>query len=287
MTESSNPLHCPAIDAHTHLFPKPLSAAIQRTLSRQMDWSFAHPLDRENIEEIYKQAGVEHYVALPYIHEPEGARELNQWLCDQARQSDMMIPFATVHPSDDNPEKIVREAFQSGAKGLKFHCPVQQCYPADTRIEPALEVATSFNRPVTYHGGTAPMFRDSKYVGIKPFKELIRSFPDLRVCCAHMGTYQHEEFIQLARERDNVYLDTTFAMSAQAKQTMGFDPRTISNETFIELSGSIMYGSDFPNIPYDYREERADLLDRELPDEVFRDIFYHTSQDYLCLENNG
>ncbi|ERG88782.1 MAG: putative metal-dependent hydrolase [halophilic archaeon J07HX5] len=274
----------PAIDAHTHVFPEKLMAAIRAAISAEAGWSFDNPVTRPAIETTLREAGVLRYVALPYVTEPGAAAELNSWLLEQAAESDRLVPFATVHPDDDAPGAIARRAFERGARGLKFHCPVQGCSPADPGIAPALEAAAAADRPVTYHGGTAPMFEDSPHVGVEPFSEVIASYPKLRVCCAHMGTYDTDAFLSLARTHEQVYLDTTFAMSTQATETMGFDPASIADETLIELSGSIMYGSDFPNIPYRYREERAGLLDRELPETVVRDLFFETAQEYLRLD---
>jgi len=274
----------PAIDAHVHRFPERLARAIQRTLAGETGWEFPHGISGGEIEAALAAEGVERYVALPYVHEPGAARGLNEWLLEQAAGSDSLIPFATVHPEDDDVGGIVREAFEAGARGLKFHCPVQGCAPADPRIEPALAAALEYDRPITYHGGTAPLYEDSPHVGAERFAELIDSYPELRVNCAHMGTYEVEEFVAMAREHDTVYLDTTFAMSTEAERVMDFDPDSIDDEVFLELSDSIMYGSDFPNIPYPYRGERAELLDREFPESVYRDIFRRTAIEFLGLD---
>ncbi|WP_247003506.1 amidohydrolase family protein [Halosolutus gelatinilyticus] len=274
----------PAIDAHAHLFPERLAEAIQRALRAEAGWEFSNPTARPEIEEVLRSAGVAAYVALPYAHKPGIAAGLNDWLLERAAESTSLLPFATVHPDDDDVASIVRDAFEAGARGLKIHCPVQECRPADPRLEPALEIAAKYDRPITYHGGTAPMFQDSPYVGADAFAELVDSYPEIRVCCAHMGAYEVGAFLEFARNNENVYLDTTFAMSTSAPDTMGFDPSTIADETLIELSESIMYGSDYPNVPYPYRNERAGLLDRDLPEETARDIFYRTAIDYLGLE---
>lgn len=277
----------PAIDAHTHLLPERLVAAIRRSLNEAVGWTYSHSPTRGAIEETLAAAGVVRYVALPYAHKPGVAAGLNEWVREQAAESDRLIPFATVHPDDENDGEIVRKAFEAGSRGLKIHCPVQNCSPADSRIEAALEVAAEFDRPVTYHGGTAPMFEDNPHVGADAFTEAVDSYPELRMCCAHMGTYEVDRFLELARDNENVYLDTTFAMSTRAEETMDFDPASIADETLVELSESIMYGSDFPNIPYPYRAERAGLLERELPQETHRDLFYETALDYLGLEATG
>ncbi|MFC6718347.1 amidohydrolase family protein [Natrialbaceae archaeon GCM10025810] len=274
----------PAIDAHTHVLPERLIAAIRRALSAEGGWEFSNPAAPAEIEGVLRSAGVGAYVALPYAHRPGVAADLNGWLLERAASSERLLPFATVHPDDEDVADIVRTAFEDGARGLKIHCPVQECRPADPRLEPALEVAAAYDRPITYHGGTAPMFEDSPYVGPEPFEELLDSYPELRVCCAHMGAYEVDAFLEFARTRETVYLDTTFTMSTRAEETMGFDPSTIADETLVECSNSIVYGSDFPNVPYPYREERAELLGRDLPRETFRDVFYRTAADYLGLE---
>lgn len=274
----------PAIDAHVHLFPERLANAIQRTLTEETGWEFPHRPTREATETTLADAGVERYIALPYVHEPGGARSLNAWLAERAAASEPLIPFATVHPDDEDVGGIVRDAFEAGARGLKFHCPVQECAPADSRIEPALDAAAEYDRPITYHGGTAPMYDDSPNVGAEVFAEVVESYPDVRVNCAHMGTYEVSAFVGMAREHDNVYLDTTFAMSTEAERTMGFDPSTIADDTLVELSESIMFGSDLPNIPYPYRAERAGLLGRDLPTETYRNIFYRTAEEFLGVD---
>lgn len=284
-SEEQPTLFRPAIDAHIHLFPERLSDAIRRSLSAETDWEFSHPTSQSEIEDVLRTAGVAAYVGLPYAHKEGMARELNAWLCERAASSDMLIPFATVHPDDEDSGNIVRDAFDDGARGLKIHCPVQECRPADSRLEPVLEIAAAYDRPITYHGGTAPMYKENPYVGADVFTDLVTSYPELRVCCAHMGAYEVEAFLDLARTHENVYLDTTFAMSTAAEETMGFDPSTIADDTLIDLSDSIMYGSDFPNIPYPYRDERTGLLARELPPETVRDLFARTAAEYLGLES--
>ena len=271
----------PATDVHVHLFPERLADAVQRALTDETGWEFPHAPTPEATEATLAEAGVERYVALPYVHEPGGARSLNAWLAERAAGAESLIPFATVHPDDEDVGGIVRDAFEAGARGLKFHCPVQECAPADPRIEPALEAAAEYDRPVTYHGGTAPMYEDDPHVGAERFAEVVDSYPGVRVNCAHMGTYEVAAFLELAREHDNVYLDTTFAMSTEAGRTMDFDPSTIGDDVLVELSGSIMFGSDLPSIPYPYRAERVGLLGRDLPTETYRDIFARTAEEFL------
>ncbi|MFD1586137.1 amidohydrolase family protein [Halorientalis brevis] len=270
----------PATDAHVHLMPERLLAAIREALSAEAEWSFDHPTSQAAIETRLRDAGVDRYFALPYAHEAGVAAELNEWVVDRAADSDMAVPFATVH-GEDPVEQVVRDAFEAGARGLKFQCPVQGCGPADPRLDPAFELAAEYDRPILFHAGTAPMFEDSPHVGADQFAQFVASYPEVRACAAHMGTYEVDRFLEFAREHDQVFLDTTMAMSPRSPEAIGFDPSTIADETLVELSESIMYGSDFPNIPYAYEQERAGLLARDLPQSALRDLFWRSATQFL------
>jgi predicted TIM-barrel fold metal-dependent hydrolase len=269
----------PAIDAHVHLLPERLLRSIQRALNEEAGWQFSHPVDGDEIEQVLEAAGVERYFVLPYAHKPNMADDLNEWVLDWAEDS-ASVPFATVH-GDDDVERVVGRAFENGARGLKFQCPVQECGPADSRLDPAFELAAEYDRPIVFHAGTAPMYENSPHVGADQFEQFLASYPDVRASCAHMGTFEYKPFIDLVREHDNAFLDTCFAMSSAVGEYMDFDPAEIPDNVFEECSESIMYGSDFPNIPYAYQAERENLLMRDLSNEVYDDLFRETAKRFL------
>lgn len=270
----------PATDAHVHLMPDRLLVAIRDALHDAAGWEFPHPTDREGIERALRGHGVERYLALPYAHEPGIAGDLNDWVLARAAGSEMAVPFATVH-GDDDVAAVVREAFDAGARGLKFQCPVQECGPADPRLDPAFELAAAYDRPILFHAGTAPMFEDSPHVGVDQFRQFLASYPEVRACCAHMGTFEHEAFVATAREHETVFLDTCFAMSTAVGESMDFDPAVIGDDVFEDLAGRIMYGSDYPNIPHPYRAEYEGLLARDLPDDAFDELFRGAAERFL------
>ena len=50
-------------------------------------------------------------------------------------------------------------------------------------------------------------------------------------------------------------------------------PAQVTNDQLIRWQDRVIYGSDHPNLPYTYEEERRDLLERGLPDGVLRKLF--------------
>jgi predicted TIM-barrel fold metal-dependent hydrolase len=271
-----------ALDCHVHLMPGRLMQAIRRSMTDREGWLFPHPHERAPMEAVLTEQGVDRYCALPYAHKSGIAAELNEWLLAEAADAPMCIPFATVHP-EDPVESVVETAFAAGARGLKIHCPVQQASPTDPRLAPAFELAASHDRPVLFHAGTAPMFESSPHVGIEQFERFCETHPEVRVCAAHMGTYDHEAFLALLERHEQAYLDTSFAMSSSAPVTMDFDPETIDDTVFERFAGRIMYGSDYPNIPYPYVDERRTLLGRELSDPAATALFGGAAEAFLGL----
>lgn len=268
------------VDAHVHLMPDRLMAAIREALTDAAGWAFDQPTGRTAIETALREHGVDRYVALPYAHKPGIAADLNDWVLDEASDSEMCLPFATVHPADDV-RAVVEAAFDGGARGLKFQCPVQEVPPDDPRLDPAYECCVEYDRPVLHHGGTAPMFEDSPYVGIDRFRAFRERFPEVRACCAHMGTFEHEALVDLARADENVYLDTSFAMATAVDRHVDFDPASVDDAVFEDLAGRVLYGSDYPNLPHAYEREYEGLLRRDLSPGALEALFCGAAQQFL------
>lgn len=269
-----------ATDVHVHLMPDRLMRAIRGALNDEAGWEFPHPTDREPMESTLREHGVERYCALPYAHKAGIARELNEWVLARADESSMCVPFATVH-GDDEVGAVVREAFEAGARGLKFQCPVQEVGPDDPRLDPAFELAAEYDRPILFHAGTAPMFRDSPHVGVNAFRSFLASYPEVRAASAHMGAFEVDAFVDTLREHDNAFLDTCFSMSTAVGDYMDFDASEVDDSVFEELSGRVMYGSDYPNIPHPYRAEYEGLLARELSEGAREALFSGAAERFL------
>lgn len=270
----------PATDCHVHLLPPRLLRAIREAITEAAGWEFDHPVEPAAVESALTEAGVDRYFALPYAHAPDVAAELNDWVLDWAAGSDRCVPFATVHPEDDV-AAVVEAAFDRGARGLKFQCPVQECGPDDPRLDPAFELAAAGDHPILFHAGTAPMYEDSPYVGVEHFRGFFESYPDVRACSAHMGAFETEAFLDVLRDYETAFLDTSFSMSAGAPAELAFDPASIPDDVFEEFAGRIMYGSDFPNVPYPYDAERAGLLGRDLSEAATDALFRGAADAFL------
>jgi len=131
------------------------------------------------------------------------------------------------------------------------------------------------------HCGTGP--HTNEFTGLAALARVLARLPRLRVSLCHMGAFEIRDALALLRRFPELRLDTTMAMTRASTPYTGIDPAVVRNEDLVEHADRILYGSDFPNLPYAYEEERADLWARDLPPPVYRRIFYENARVFFRL----
>lgn len=269
----------PSIDVHVHLHPERLADAIRDHFVRQR-WVPAHSFAPGKVAETLVERGVVHFCCFTYAHRPGMSRDLNRWLATTAARLPGAVPLGTVHAADPDLEDVVAEAVEAlGLRGFKFHLSVQRFGVDDPRLDPVWARAEAEGLLLMLHAGTLP-YRDA-WTGVARFRRVMARFPRLRACVAHLGCHEHEAFLALTETYPNLYLDTTMALSAAARPWVGGDPALITDATLLRYQDRILFGSDFPLLPYDYDEERRWAWERDLPEAVRRKIFHDNALAFL------
>jgi hypothetical protein len=210
------------------------------------------------------------------------ARALNEWVAEVGSRFAQSIPLGTLHAEDPDLQAVAREALEGlGLRGFKFHHSVQRFHVDDPRLFPVYERGEAEGRCFVLHVGSMP-YRDP-FTGYERFARLMERFPRLRVCVAHMGAFDSDRFLALTERYPHLYLDTTMAMTTAATPYVGADPGTITSEVLLRYQDRIMFGSDFPLIPYDYDEERRWADARGLSAAVRAKIFHDNAVDFFSV----
>jgi predicted TIM-barrel fold metal-dependent hydrolase len=260
------------VDAHTHLHPPRLFAAIRRWFAEHTDWNLRGPSDPDEIVAALRAADVERFAFFSYAHRPGMARELNRWIRDAGARFPDGIPLGTVHAEDDDPGAIVDEACGAwGLAGLKLHIQVQRFQPDDPRMWPVYARLVEQEKVLVIHVGTAP--HTNEFTGLARFVRVLERFPALRASICHMAAFETRAALLLLDRYPHLHLDTTMAMTAASFPYTGIDPAVVRDRDLVQHADRILFGSDFPNLPYPYEEERAGLWARDLPLDVYRRIF--------------
>ncbi|MCJ7685321.1 MAG: amidohydrolase, partial [Desulfobacteraceae bacterium] len=83
-------------------------------------------------------------------------------------------------------------------------------------------------------------------------ERVLRNFPKLKICVPHLGFDEISAYRNLIKKYDTLWLDTTMILADYfpQKETIELDSFRIDR---------IMYGSDFPNIPFNWDRELKSL----------------------------
>jgi predicted TIM-barrel fold metal-dependent hydrolase len=89
----------------------------------------------------------------------------------------------------------------------------------------------------------------------------------MKVIVPHLGIDETERFYSFLERFENLYLDTTMILSEYFH--VGTD-----REGLIQHSDRVLYGSDFPHIPYEMEREVRALLRMDLGEGPTRKILF-------------
>jgi predicted TIM-barrel fold metal-dependent hydrolase len=260
MAEDSRPglsLPYPIIDVHTHLMPERLFAAV-RAYFRAHLWRLRYDAPANELVEALLASGVNRFVFMPYAHRADMSRSLNHWVANvQTTFAPHGIGFGTFHPDDGAlVPQLVDEAFKTlGLRGAKLHPQVGRFALDDPRLDPLFERAIAYGRTLIIHAGRRP--EPSEYVGARAFGRLMRRYPLLKVIVAHAGADEFDAFFDLCGLYDGVYLDTAMVFN----KYLGGPPPM---QRVLEFQDRVVYGSDFPHIPYSVELSMQAILDLRL-----------------------
>lgn len=266
------------IDAHTHFFPARMFAAIWKFFETGR-WPIATKGTAEELVEVLQRHGVRHFTVLNYVRRPGQAESLNDWTAQFCQGRPGALPFGTVHVADPDPWGTVARHLEDGFLGVKLQPLVSEFGVDDPRLDPVLSGLEAMDKILIVHAGTAPYA--NQYLGLDRLERALTRHPRLRVVCPHMGAYEVERAFDLMRRFPRLYLDTTMIFV----NTDVFDthPR-IEPAALAEFGDRVLFGSDFPNIPYGYEEALASIERLALPAEAKRKILYDNAARLFDVE---
>lgn len=240
------------IDVHTHFMPKSVMDKVWTYFDAAgplvgRSWPITYRSDEAHRVETLRAFGVRRFTSLIYPHKPAMAAWLNQWSAEFARHTPDCLSTATFYPEPDAAD-YVSEAIATGTRIFKAHIQVGDYNPNDPLLVDVWGSIADAEIPVVTHCGSGP--QPGRFTGPEPIRQLLSRHPGLVLLIAHMGMPEYGAFLDICRNYPSVYLDTTMAFTAFVDQVMPF-PADQHNR-LRDLGERIVFGSDFPNIPYGY-----------------------------------
>jgi uncharacterized protein len=271
----------PVIDAHVHIFPDTFFAAVRKWFDEN-GWHIRYQLSTSQTIEFLLSHGIDHIIALQYAHKPGIARALNSYMSERCLEfAGRVTGMATVFPGEEKAEEILQDGFDKGLGGLKLHAHVQ-CFDMNAEyMHPLYECCRRNNKPIIMHIGREPK---STAYNCDPYElcraeklvPILEDFPDLKICVPHLGFSETETYRKIIEKYDNLWLDTTMVVT-------DYFPLQEKIDISSYRADRIMYGSDFPNIPYAWDRELKELKKANLSTKTLQQLCHKNAAVFYNL----
>jgi predicted TIM-barrel fold metal-dependent hydrolase len=235
----------------------------------------------------FEEAGVEVLlVALDLettVHTPPCSNDYVSAM--QKRHSERIIQsWAAVDPFKG--EEAIREARHAiqdlGMLGFHFHPIIGHFAVNDHELYPLFETINELRVPVMIDVGTTGMGAGMpggmgaklRHAHPSALDELAADFPDLNIIAAHPGWPWIEEMTAVALHKGNVYWE----LSGWAPK---YFPAQLKSDIKGRLKHKIMFGSDYPSLPY--ARVIREWQELGLPDDILDRVFHGNAERVLGL----
>ncbi|GIH11146.1 amidohydrolase [Rhizocola hellebori] len=258
------------IDVHVHFYPQRMLDKVWAYFDKVF-WPITYRgSDAERLAQL-EGFGVRAFPALSYAHQPGMAIDLNAWALGFAAAHPACLPSATFYP-EPGVLGYVRGCLADGVRIFKVHVQVGDFDPRDELLDPVWGLLAEAGTPIIAHAGSGPL--PGSHTGPGPLGEVLARHPRLRAIVAHMGTPEYADFLALAERYPNVGLDTTMAFTDFVEGFAPYPRELLPRVTELGLAGKVYFGSDFPNIPYEYAHQLEALARLDLGDEWLRAVLW-------------
>ena len=246
-------------DVHVHFLPPKVQAKVYAQFDQAgpkigRAWPIRYRGSHQERVELLRSFGVRRFSALPYAHRPGIAAYLNEWARGFAEDVPECLRSATFYPEPEA-ASYVGDLIEAGVEVFKLHTQVGEFRLDDPLLDEAFGLIEDASTPTVIHVGSGPVGND--FTGPEHLERLLRRHPRLTAVVAHMGAPEYAEFLALAESHENLRLDTTMVFTeffdAEAPYPDDLLPR------LADLGDRVLFGSDFPTIPYPYLDQLAGL----------------------------
>ncbi|QTA77904.1 Metal-dependent hydrolase, amidohydrolase-related [Desulfonema limicola] len=269
------------IDAHVHIFPDGIFKSVWKWFDKY-GYPIRYKFNALDLLNFLLLHGISHIIALQYAHKPGISNGLNQFMAEVcSRFPQKVTGMATVFPGEKGAGDILKNAFDMGLKGVKLHAHVQ-CFDMNSRdMNPIYELCSYENMPIVMHAGrepSSPAYLCNPYslCSAEKLEQVIKSYPDLKICVPHLGVNEYLEYKQLIEKYDNLWLDTAMVMTDYFPGNKPFPLNEMRADR-------IMYGSDFPNIPFAWDRELKQIEKLEIPNNILNLVLGKNACEFFSI----
>jgi hypothetical protein len=243
------------VDVHVHFLPENVLSKVWAYFDRAQEhygvaWPVHYRLAEHERLDVLKGLAVATFAPLVYPHRPGMARWLTEWVTAFAAATPGAVPTATLFPDPDVVDYL-GGAVEAGARVVKVHVQVGGFDPREPVLRDAWGLLAEAGIPVVVHCGDGPM--RGAHTGLDVFAEVLAAHPRLRAVLAHAGMPDFDGALDLLARHPYCHLDTTMVGTPFTETFAPLPPDWPAR--LHDVADRVVFGSDFPNIPYAYAEQ--------------------------------
>lgn len=262
----------PIIDFHTHAFPDELAQRAMDALHESSEVRACLDGRLSSLLSSMDNAGIARSVICCIATNPGQFDSILNW-CRKV-SSARIVPFASIHPDDDDIDEKIERIVQAGIKGVKLH-PYYQDYIADEDRAMRLygRLCEAGLIVVTHAGFDFAFARDDRSSPVRMLN-ITEKFSELKLVISHLGGWQQWDEVEELIIGRNVYLEISFSLqyltADQARRMIMAHPAQY-----------ILFGTDSP---WDDQSQAVSRLQNlNLPSERLELILHKNADHFLRI----
>jgi hypothetical protein len=199
------------IDFHTHAFPDELAPRAMKKLIEEAPGvqafldgkisSLLDSMDRNNIS---------HSVICCIATMPKQFTPIFNW-CKKV-QTDRLILFPSIHPSDEKWKERISLIKDAGFKGIKMHPYYQDYRLDDDRMLPIYEELARNDLMLAVHTGYDIAFARDDRADCGKILKITELFPQLKFIATHLGAWQQWEDVEQKLVGKHIYMELSWSL---------------------------------------------------------------------------
>ena len=260
------------IDFHTHAFPDELAQRAMAALHDGIEVQACLDGRLSSLLSSMDNAGVSASVICCIATRPGQFDSILNW-CIQV-SSDRIIPFASIHPDDDNVDDKIQQIIDAGIKGVKLH-PYYQDYIADEDC--AMQLYESLSKAgliVVSHAGLDFAFDHDDRSSPERMLNITEQFGDLKLVISHLGGWQQWDQVEELIIGKDVHLEISYSLQ--------YLPADRARKMILNHPAQyVLFGTDSPWDDQALAAERLRQLD--LPPERLDLILHKNAEVFLRI----
>lgn len=264
-------------DVHVHFMPPDILAKVWAYFDSAgpllgRPWPITYRWSDDERVAHLRSMGVKYFSALSYAHRPGVANAMNEWTAQFADKHPDNLRSGTFYPEPEA-ASYVPDLIESGVEVFKAHMQVGNFAADDPHLDTAWASLADAGVPTVLHAGSGPA--PGTHTGPASVERVLQKYPNLPLIIAHLGMPETMAFFDLAEQYDRVYLDVTMTFVDFWHDPP--DEREVARLS--DLHNRILFGTDFPNIPYEYAHQVEAIQRLGLGDKWLAAVLWHNAAD--------